>query len=129
MQTHQVMLLFVFAGCLFFSTVVRAQDDSLLMNTDTTWFNYEWMHCAKEDAAFYRPQSKGKGVLFMKDYYLSGVVQNEYISAKPGGDQSEIKGVWYYPNGDTSAITFLKNMQPVGIARVYYENNKIARVE
>jgi S1-C subfamily serine protease/antitoxin component YwqK of YwqJK toxin-antitoxin module len=101
----------------------------------TEYFDKSWKRCKQKDAAFYRlvtyeSDHKPKGVV--KDFYISGQLQNEFTAAyldydDEGKNFYEGEAKWYAPNGKIQQKKYYYNNKTNGKETFFYENGQISQ--
>lgn len=89
--------------------------------TDTTWYDRQWKKTTKENASFFRPAPKPSGDgFYIKDYYISGVLQSEGWSYTAAGDEWDGVVKYYNTNGKPQSSVTFKDKKQNGEWLAYY---------
>jgi hypothetical protein len=100
----------------------------------TEYFDVNWKHCDKLDAAYYRTvtyKAPHKPIGTIKNYNISGVLLDEYNAAYISYDD-QAKNFYegefwkYYPNHSIKEHGYFLNNKINGILTLYYESGTIS---
>jgi S1-C subfamily serine protease/antitoxin component YwqK of YwqJK toxin-antitoxin module len=103
--------------------------------TVTEYFDDKWNRCEQKNASYYRlvtyeSDNKPKGIV--KDFYISGQLQSEFIAVyldydDEGKNFHEGEATWYFKNGKIEQKRYYYNNKINGNNTFYYDNGQIAQ--